>query len=148
MGVRLERFYTKWKRNFNFENPSNHLPALLQSYRKIQQLENKHWAKIKEKEILEIIEASVGLYLEASAASSSAVPNAEIQVQFEALNRSEFTIDLVSLKIIPSGKVIEKDQNLAFNEKLNFKEVISYRKHHIFGALLVKERSFFGHVFC
>ena len=111
--------------NFNFENPSNHLPALLQSYRKIQQLENKHWAKIKEKEILEIIEASAGLYLEASAASSSAVPNAEIQVQFEALNRSEFTIDLVSLKIIPSGKVIEKDQNLAFNEKLNFKEVIS-----------------------
>ncbi|MDB4171281.1 PIG-L family deacetylase [Polaribacter sp.] len=111
--------------NFDFENPSKHLPALLQSYRKIQQLENKHWAKIKEKEILEIIEASAGLYLEASAASSSAVPNAEIQVQFEALNRSEFTIDLVSLKIIPSGKVIEKDQNLAFNEKLNFKEVIS-----------------------
>ena len=111
--------------NFDFENPSKHLPALLQSYHKIQQLENKHWAKIKEKEILEIIEASAGLYLEASAASSSAVPNAEIQVQFEALNRSEFTIDLVSLKIIPSGKVIEKDQNLAFNEKLNFKEVIS-----------------------
>jgi len=35
--------------SFDFENPSKHLPALLQSYRKIQQLENKHWAKIKEK---------------------------------------------------------------------------------------------------
>ena len=124
-GGEIGEILYKVEANFDFENPSKHLPALLQSYRKIQQLENKHWAKIKEKEILEIIEASAGLYLEASAASSSAVPNAEIQVQFEALNRSEFTIDLVSLKIIPSGKVIEKDQNLAFNEKLNFKEVIS-----------------------
>jgi len=111
--------------NFDFENPSKHLPALLQSYRKIQQLENKHWAKIKEKEILEIIEAAAGLYLEASAVSSSAVPNASIQVQFEALNRSSTTIDIASLKILSSGKVIEKDQNLAFNEKINFKEIIS-----------------------
>ncbi|MBT5099637.1 MAG: PIG-L family deacetylase [Polaribacter sp.] len=124
-GGEIGEILYKVEANFDFENPSIHLPALLQSYRKIQQLENKHWAKIKEKEILEIIEASAGLYLEASAASSSAVPNAEIQVQFEALNRSEFTVNLVSLKIIPSGKVIEKDQNLAFNEKLNFKEVIS-----------------------
>ena len=111
--------------NFDFENPSKHLPALLQSYRKIQQLENKHWAKIKEKEILEIIEAAAGLYLEASAVSSSAVPNASIQVQFEALNRSRTTIDIASLKILSSGKVIEKDQNLAFNEKINFTEIIS-----------------------
>ena len=124
-GGEIGEILYKVEANFDFENPSKHLPALLQSYRKIKQLENKYWAKIKEKEILEIIEASAGLYLEASAASSSAVPNAEIQVQFEALNRSEFTVNLVSLKIIPSGKVIEKDQNLAFNEKLNFKEVIS-----------------------
>ncbi|MEN8912947.1 MAG: PIG-L family deacetylase, partial [Polaribacter sp.] len=97
-GGEIGEILYKVEANFDFENPSIHLPALLKSYRKIQQLENKHWAKIKEKEILEIIEASAGLYLEASAASSSAVPNAEIQVQFEALNRSEFTIDLVSLK--------------------------------------------------
>ena len=111
--------------NFDFENPSKHLPALLQSYRKIQQLEDTHWAKIKEKEILEIIEASAGLYLEASAVSSSAVPNATIQVNFEILNRSKFTMELTSLKMISTGKIITKEKNVAFNEKLNFKEIIS-----------------------
>ena len=124
-GGEIGEILYKVEEGFDFVNPSKHLPALIQSYRKIQQLEDKHWAKIKEKEVLEIILATAGLYLEASAVSSSAVPNSMIQVNFEALNRSEFTIDISSLRILPSGKIIAKNQNLAFNKKLNFKETIS-----------------------
>ena len=127
-GGEIGEILYKVEANFDFENPSKHLPALLQAYRKIQQLEDTHWVKIKEKEILDIIEASAGLYLEASAVSSSAVPNATIQVNFEALNRSKFTMELTSFKIVSSGKIITKEKKLAFNEKLNFKEIISTEK--------------------
>ncbi len=41
--------------------------------------------KIKEKQIKEIIEACAGLYLEASAISSSGTPNSNIDVNFEAI---------------------------------------------------------------
>jgi LmbE family N-acetylglucosaminyl deacetylase len=115
----------KIEENFDFVNPSKHIPELLKAYNKIQQLEDKHWAKIKEKQILEIIEASAGLYIEASAVSSSSVPNASIEVNFEALNRSKFTVDISSLKILPSEKVISKNINLISNKKSNFKEIIS-----------------------
>ena len=113
---------------FNFINPSKHIPELLKAYSKIQLLEDTHWAKIKEKQILEVIEASAGLYLEASAVKSSSIPNSSIEVNFEAINRSEFTIDIISLKILPSNRVIEKKINLISNKRSNFKEILSTKE--------------------
>ena len=57
--------------NFDFVNPSKHLPKLMEAYKMIQKLEDRHWFVIKEKQIKEIIEACAGLYLEASADSHS-----------------------------------------------------------------------------
>jgi LmbE family N-acetylglucosaminyl deacetylase len=111
--------------DFDFISPSKHLPKLLEAYQKVQQLEDKHWREIKEKELLEIIEACAGLYLEASAVSSSATPNSKIDVNFEVLNRSEINIILSSIKILPSNKVIAKNIDLANNKIINFKETVS-----------------------
>ena len=112
------------EKSFDFVNPSKHLPALLKAYNKIKKLEDKYWVKIKEKQILEIIEGVAGLYLEASAVSSSAIPNASIDVNFEVLNRSNFKIALSSVKILSSDKKILKNLNLIANKRVNFKETI------------------------
>ncbi|CAM1365217.1 N-acetylglucosaminyl deacetylase, LmbE family [Tenacibaculum sediminilitoris] len=113
------------EQKFDFVNPSKHLPALLEAYQKVQKLKDEHWKKIKTKELKEIIEACVGLYLEASAESSSATPKSKIKIDFEVLNRSGVSMELSSIKILPENKKIVKNLDLANNEKKTFSEIIS-----------------------
>ncbi|MDD7913150.1 PIG-L family deacetylase [Polaribacter ponticola] len=112
------------EKNFDFVNPSKHLPKLMEAYQKIQLLEDAHWRTIKAKQIKTIIEACAGLYLEASAISSSGTPNSNINVNFEALNRSNVAIELASITSTINKKTITKEIELSANKKINFKETI------------------------
>ena len=99
------------EKNFDFENPAKHLKDLILAYKKIQSLEDKHWRDIKEKQIIQIIEACAGLYLEASSESSSAVPNDMVEVAIEVLNRNaEIPIFLESI-----GYKTEKTENISYD---------------------------------
>lgn len=111
--------------NFNFVDPSKHLKDLLLAYQKIKNLKNSHWKKIKEKEIEAIILSCSGMYLEANASSGSAVPNSDMDITFEVLNRSDISATLFSVEILSQGKVIDKNLDLLPNKKVNFKETIS-----------------------
>ena len=114
--------------NFDFVNPSKHLPELLQAYKMVRQLKDSHWRAIKTKELNEIIKACAGLYIEASAVSSSATPSSTIDVDFEVLNRSAISMELSSITILPEGKNIKKELDLAPNSKQNFKNKINIDK--------------------
>ena len=113
--------------NFDFVNPSKHLPKLMEAYKMIQKLEDRHWFVIKEKQIKEIIEACAGLYLEASADSHSGIPNATTNVNFEVLNRSTVSIELTSITSTIDAKTITKELELETNKKVNFKETITLK---------------------
>ena len=115
------------EQNFNFVEPSKHLPQLLEAYKLIKNLEDEHWKSIKEKQLLEIIEACAGLYLEASAISSTATPNSKIDVNFELLNRSNLPIKLTSIKSTINNKEIFKGFDLEANKKINFKETLQLK---------------------
>jgi len=110
--------------NFDFINPSKHIPKLMNAYEKIQQLENNHWREIKEKEIKTIIEACAGLYLEASALYSSGIPNSSMLIDFEVLNRSDVNIELTAVKSVIDQRTIYKEVELMPNIKINFQESI------------------------
>ncbi len=109
------------EKNFDFVNPSKHLHALMNAYGLIEKIEDKHWRNIKTKEIKEIIKACAGLYLEASANSSSATPNSTVDVNFEVLNRSNISMELTSIKFNSEDKLISKNLDLVPNSKQNFK---------------------------
>lgn len=109
---------------FDFVNPSKHLPKLLEAYQKIQLLEDEYWREIKQNQLLEIIEACAGLYLEVSADTSSANPNEKISVNFEMINRAQIPIQLISFKSVLDDKIVFKGVDLNYNQKLNFKESI------------------------
>lgn len=112
------------EKNFDFINPSKHLPKLLEAYQKVQLLDDKYWREIKEKQLLEIIEACAGLYLEVSAESSSGNPNEKISVNFELVNRSTIPVQLTSIKNVLEEETIFKGLDLHQNKKMNFKESI------------------------
>lgn len=116
--------------NFDFVNPSKHLPKLMIAYKKIQKLENNHWREIKEKQIKTIIEACAGLYLEASAVNSSGIPNSSITVDFELLNRSDVNVELTAIKSAIDQRTIFKEVELLPNKKINFQESIFLKTTH------------------
>jgi len=111
--------------NFNFVNPSSHLPQLLEAFKLLQNVKNNHWKTIKTKELKTIIEACAGLYLEVSANNPHAAPNAEVGLKMEVLNRSNANINLVSYNLSTLEKGISKNMELPANQRLNFDESIS-----------------------
>ncbi|WP_323787855.1 PIG-L family deacetylase [Psychroserpens sp.] len=110
--------------NFNFRNPSEHLPKLLQAYQLLTKVENEHWKSIKTKELKSIIESCAGLYLEVSAETNWATPNETINLNIEVLNRSQQSMLLRSINT-SNELQISKEINLKENTKFDFKEPIT-----------------------
>ncbi len=124
-GQGIGTIMTAIENNFNFVNPSAHLPQLLEAYKLLQNVNNEHWKTIKTKELKTIIEACAGLYLEVSANSPQASPNSTIDLKMEVLNRSNSKINLVSYNLSTLQNGISKNMELSVNERLNFEEAIT-----------------------
>lgn len=115
----------KIENNFNFIDPSKHIPELINAYKLIQTLEDEHWRSIKTKEIKAIIEACAGLYLEASANTSNASNGNSIALNIEALNRSNAALKLVSYGFVTNSDVNIENKALTPNTKLIIKDTIT-----------------------
>ncbi|MEP5341141.1 MAG: PIG-L family deacetylase [Algibacter sp.] len=107
--------------NFNFKNPSNHINALLEAYKLLQNIDDAHWKSQKTKELLSIIQMCSGLYLEASAETNWATQNETIKLDIEVLNRSNQSILLESINNT-EGLNISKNITLKENNRFSFKE--------------------------
>jgi LmbE family N-acetylglucosaminyl deacetylase len=124
-GQSIETILSEIENNFNFVNPSAHLPQLLEAYKLLQNVTDDHWKTIKTKELKTIIEACAGLYIEVSATRPHASKNSDVDLKMEVLNRSNSKISLVSynLSTLPNG--ISKNMELPMNQRLNFEEAIT-----------------------
>jgi LmbE family N-acetylglucosaminyl deacetylase len=120
-GQAIGDILNKIEKNFNFKNPSTHIPELLEAYKFLQNIENKHWKTQKTKELKHIIEMCAGLYLEASAETNWATADDIITLNLEVLNRSNQNITLVNFKN-NSGLNVSKQIQLEPNIKYDFKE--------------------------
>ncbi|MCR8667974.1 PIG-L family deacetylase [Aestuariibaculum sp. M13] len=107
------------EQNFNFNNPSIHIPELLKAYELLQNIQNEHWKIQKTKELKAIIEMCAGLYLEASAEAPSSTPNTSVKINIEALNRSNQNIVLESITQT-DGKILDKHLVLENNDSEKF----------------------------
>ena len=111
--------------NFNFTNPSTHMPELVKAYQMLQNVEDEHWKTIKSEELKSIIEACAGLYIEVSASSPTATKNESVKLRIEVLNRSNLDIQLASYKMTSLPNAISKDITLASNKRINLEEAIT-----------------------
>jgi len=113
--------------NFNFKNPSQHISQLLEAYKLLQNIDDEHWKTQKTKELKAIIEMCAGLYLEVSADTNWATPNEDININIEAINRSNLSVNLLSLNN-SSNLNVSKNIPLKNNIKYTFKETIKTNK--------------------
>ncbi|AUC81568.1 PIG-L family deacetylase [Lacinutrix sp. Bg11-31] len=123
-GKAIGKILEKVQVDYNFNNPSASLKALMSAYTLIQNLEDSHWKINKTEEIKDIISACSGLYLEAVAKESTSTLNNKIQLNIEAINRSASSIELLSLTKSDDGKTISKNINLANN--VSKKDALEY----------------------
>ncbi|MGB6153280.1 MAG: PIG-L family deacetylase [Pricia sp.] len=108
------------EKDFDFKNPSKHLPKLLQAYTLLQKVEDVHWKKIKSEELRNLIADVTGLYLEASTESASTNPGAQVTVSVEAINRSDANMQLKSIRLTDSEVELNPNILLKNNQKQNF----------------------------
>ncbi|WP_130736832.1 PIG-L family deacetylase [Flavobacterium sp. J27] len=120
-GEAIGKILTPIEENFNFNNPASHIPQLIKAYQLIQKLEDSYWKTDKSNQILKIIEASSGLYLEAITSVETATKNEKINISIEAINRSNANIKLLSYTLFNQAKN-SNSVLLANNEKVNFEE--------------------------
>jgi LmbE family N-acetylglucosaminyl deacetylase len=119
------------EQDFDFSNPSKHLPALLNAYEKIKLLDDAHWRGIKLKQIKEIIEAAAGLYLEVSATSSSTTPNGEVEIRMEVINRSNLTTFFDSYAFTKNGvrTIKSPEKQLENNVRFNLRDTLKLKNN-------------------
>jgi len=103
--------------DFDFINPSKHLPQLLEAYQKLKTIKDAHWKNLKSRELEDLIVAVAGLYLEASAQEPYTNPGNSVKIQIEALNRSNADIVLKSVSI-SSDEVARNNIRLEENKKV------------------------------
>lgn len=122
-GKPIGELITSISKNYDFKNPSASLPDLVKAYVMIQNLEENHWKTIKSEEIKKIILGCSGLYLEAVSNTQEATPGNEIRLNLEAINRSDISMQLVSISTLPDQKtsVLNSDlkNNLVFQSSQN-----------------------------
>ncbi len=107
--------------DFNFTDPSVHLPQLLEAYKLVQRLEDAHWKDLKSKELAALILSVSGIYLEAAATVPYTNPGSTEKIQIEALNRSNSPMTLTSVVLTPGSRTdsLVQEQQLEVNKKIS-----------------------------
>lgn len=93
-GESIGDFIENILKNFNFKNPSSHLPQLMEAYQKINSLENSYWKIQKLKEVEEIILQCSGLFIEVLANAQNTTPKGPITATVEIINRGDAIMQL------------------------------------------------------
>ena len=101
---------------YDDDNPSAIVPILLEAYKKISGLKDSYWTQLKGKEILKLIKACSGIWLEATTNQRIFTPGDEFNVSTGIVNRSplHFVLDGVFVNNQAGDSVLQK--NLAEGE--------------------------------
>jgi len=131
-GSAVGELIQKIVKDFDFKNPALSIPNLVKAYSMVQLLDDEHWKTIKSDELKMVIAACSGLYLEGVAENQTATPNSTLNVKIEAINRSESSMVLKNIILMPEGKNTnlnsELKNNIPINNKLTIKlpETVNY----------------------
>ncbi len=131
-GKTVGNILQKAEATFNFEQPYEVLPLLLQALQAMEQVEEGYWKRVKTAELETLIFACMGLYAEAAAEDFSATPGEAVELTLEVINRSPVQAQLASVHYRPvaidSTLQLELDNNqqYEFYKKLTLPEDMAY----------------------
>lgn len=116
-GTEIGAILNPLEKNFNFQNPSEMVPMLLQAYPLVSNLKDAHWRNIKLEQLKQLILDCGGIFLEAVSEANTINPNENFKVNVEAVNRGEAAVVLQSLKNSEGKTLWNAPEELPFNTK-------------------------------
>ena len=120
-GKSIKPLVDKMLLNFNPVQPANSVDELLLIRTKISSLKDAFWKEQKIKEVDKLIQACLGLFLEAKTDQHSYTHGDSIKIQVEAVNRSNVSVSLGNIDFIELNvnesieKVLENNQPVRLN---------------------------------
>ena len=114
----------KVENDFNYRDPAASIPELLKAHQLIGKLKDGYWKTEKKAAIEEIILNCAGLFMEATTKEGKFVIGETIEVNFEAINRSNAKVKLNSIQITASDYDSTFQITMPFNESILFNESI------------------------
>lgn len=97
-GAPIQALVDDLLKNYKFTDPSTSIPALIDLYKKVQKSGDPFWKEIKSKEIVSLIAACSGLFLEARTNIHKLTPGEIFPLEIELINRAEVQMELTNIK--------------------------------------------------
>lgn len=118
---RIQEQVSKLSSQFNPLQPSGSVPALVALHREIGRLDTTQlYVKTKLTEVQTLIQQCLGLVFEALPADYAATPGGQINVRLNAINRLNFPVKLVSIRLPQASRDTTMGVLMKPNEQISF----------------------------
>ncbi|MCB9275435.1 MAG: PIG-L family deacetylase [Lewinellaceae bacterium] len=121
-GEAIGKLLAEVESQFDFQKPYAVAPKLMKAYQLMEALPDGFWKQVKMEEARVVLQACLGLYLEASAEGPSATPGEAINLAIEAINRSPVDVTLESLSFLPMAMDTSLALALAGNQDVTIRK--------------------------
>jgi LmbE family N-acetylglucosaminyl deacetylase len=114
--------------SFDPQHPSKSIPGFLGAYTELAKLQDDPWVALKKNELLRVIQACAGIWMEAIANDFAAAPGEAVQIKTSVVNRSDHPFTLHSLSFPGIAPVSTVDLSLKNNEPLSIDQTLQLPK--------------------
>ena len=115
-GQNVESVLADVLESYDPRHPAKSIPGLLDVYKELNKLDKSYWVNVKKEELLRVIQACAGLWMEAIAGDFAAAPGDKIEITTTIVNRSDFPFRIQKLGIADMSDEIVLDRPLGNNE--------------------------------
>ncbi|WP_052738656.1 PIG-L family deacetylase [Pontibacter korlensis] len=106
--------------NFKPTVPAAIVPTLIAARKELEKLPDSYWKRVKLEEIQDVLQESMGLYLEVTASDYAVAPGQPVTLQVEAINRSSTPVTLKRIQYSFASSDTTLDYNLKNNDPLKY----------------------------
>jgi len=108
-GGKVQQLIDEVIKHYSLGDPAASVPGLVKVYNAIAELKDGYWKTQKSKEVLRLIEACSGLWLEASVRNGYTVQGDDLQVSFVVNNRLNVRASLAEIRVAGYDTVYKQD---------------------------------------
>ncbi|WP_162052062.1 PIG-L family deacetylase [Pontibacter pamirensis] len=119
-GEKVEKLIQKAIDTYNPAVPAAVVPTLIAAKKELEKLPEGYWKRVKQEELQDVIQATMGLYLEVTADDFAAAPGQPVKLQVEAINRSAVPVTLQRISYGFASKDTTLNKQLQNNEPLRY----------------------------
>jgi LmbE family N-acetylglucosaminyl deacetylase len=119
----VARLVRSAREHFKPTSPHEVIPELLEAYGELQRLPGNPWKEQKQREIINAIIASGGVWTNATASDFNVVPGGDVKVTAVALNRSPAAIRVREIRF-SDGSAVSMGKSLSPNQPLQTEQTL------------------------